>query len=56
MMKKQDLTKIGIIALITTIGFVLPGLLYQRGLRLGWAIALLAGYTAVAILGYFLGK
>jgi len=55
-MKKQDLTKVVIIALITTIGFVLPGLLYQRGLRLGWAIALLAGYITVAILGYLFGK
>jgi hypothetical protein len=49
-MTKQDLKKIGIIALITMVSASLPGMLYQRGLPLGWALALLGGFVAVALL------
>ena len=43
-----------IIAGVTTISLTLPGLLYIRGLPLGWSLALLGGFIAVALLGYVL--
>jgi len=55
-MTKKGIIKVGIIAAITTIGLTLPGALYQRGLPVGWAIALLAGFVAVAFLGFYYGK
>jgi len=55
-MNKRELIKVGIIAAITTISLALPGLLFERGLPVGWAIALLAGFVAAAFLGYFFGK
>lgn len=51
-MTKKDLVKIGTIALITMISLTLPGLLYQRGLPLPWALALVGGFVIVAVLGY----
>lgn len=55
-MNKRELIKVGIIAAITTISVTLPGLLFERGLPVGWAIALLAGFVAVAFLGFYYGK
>jgi len=54
-MTKKAFIKIGIIAAITTISVTLPGLLFMRGLPVGWAIALLVGFIVVAFLGYFYG-
>jgi uncharacterized membrane protein len=53
-MTKSDLTKIGIVAVITTISLALPGLLWQRGLPLTWALALVGGFVTVAVLGHVL--
>jgi hypothetical protein len=55
-MTKQDLTKVGIIAMITILTVTLPGLLIMRGLPIPWGLALLAGYLAVAGLAYWLGR
>jgi len=55
-MNKRELIKVGIIAAITTISVTLPGLLFERGLPVGWAIALLAGFVAVAFLGFIMGN
>ena len=53
-MTNKDLKAIFIVAVITTISLTLPSQLFVRGLPLSWAIALLAGYTVVAGLGYLL--
>jgi hypothetical protein len=55
-MTKRDLKRIGIIAAITIISLTLPGLLWQRGLMPGWALALIGGYILAAVLGYALGR
>jgi len=52
----QNLKRMGITALITMISATLPGYLYLRGLPLPWALALLAGYVIVAVLGYAGGR
>jgi hypothetical protein len=54
-MTKKAFVKIGIIAAITTVSVTLPGLLFVRGLPVGWAIALLVGFVLVALLGYLYG-
>jgi hypothetical protein len=51
-MTKHDIKQIGLIAAITMVSVTLPCLLWQRGLPLPWAIALLAGFVTVAILGH----
>jgi len=55
-MTNKEATKILIVAGITTISLTLPGLLYMRGLPLGWSLALLAGFIATAFLGYLFDK
>jgi hypothetical protein len=52
----RALTNIAAIALITMITVTLPAYLYLRGVPLPWSLALLAGYAAVAILSFKLGR
>jgi len=52
----RALTNIAAIALITMITVTLPAYLYLRGLPWSWSLALLAGYAAVAILSFKLGR
>lgn len=52
----KPITRIAMIALITLITVTLPGLLYLRGLPIGWGIVLLVGFAAAAVLGYWLGR
>jgi Flp pilus assembly pilin Flp len=51
-MTKHDIKQIALIAGITMVSTTLPGLLWQRGLPVGWTVALLAGFVTVAVLGY----
>lgn len=49
---RQDLIRIGKIALILSISLILPGYLFFAGLRIGWTIALFVGFILVSWLGY----
>lgn len=51
-MRKKDIIRIAVIALITFISFTLPSYLLLRGLPLPWAIIVFIGYITIAILGY----
>jgi hypothetical protein len=55
-MTKRNLYIMGITAAVTIITLTLPGLLWQRGLPIIWALALVGGYVIVAVLGYLGGK